>query len=104
MEVTIILAAKIIALLFTVSLGVVLIISMRKDGKLTADEASKVVLMGLLIYMTIMNGTRATEWLTFDQGTYLIVLGSVLALAGIDIYRAKGLLSGKDDKDNKDKN
>jgi hypothetical protein len=51
--------------------------------------------------MTVVNGTRSTEWLVFDQGTYLIILGSVLGLAGLDIYKTKGLLDDKG-KNNKD--
>jgi hypothetical protein len=96
-----VLSVKAVAVIFTLMLGIILIISMKKDGNLTADEASKVVLIALLIYMTVVNGTRSTEWLVFDQGTYLIILGSVLGLAGLDIYKAKGLLDDKG-KNNKD--
>ena len=95
-----VLSAKAIAVLFILILGIILIVSMKKDGKLTADEASKVVLIALFIYMTVVNGTRTTEWLVFDQGTYLIILGSVLGLAGLDIYKAKSLLDGRSDKRN----
>jgi len=95
-------AAQSIAIIFAVILGVILILSMKKDGKFTADEAAKVVLMGLLIYMTVVNATRDTEWLVFDQGTYLIVLGAVLGLAGLDIYKSKGLLNGDSRKNNTD--
>jgi hypothetical protein len=96
-----VLSVKAVAVIFTLMLGIILIISMKKDGNLTADEASKVVLIALLIYMTVVNGTRSTEWIVFDQGTYLIILGSVLGLAGLDIYKAKGLLDDKG-KNNKD--
>jgi hypothetical protein len=96
-----VLSVKAVAVIFTLMLGIILIISMKKDGNLTADEASKVVLIALLIYMTVVNGTRSTEWIVFDQGTYFIILGSVLGLAGLDIYKAKGLLDDKG-KNNKD--
>jgi hypothetical protein len=96
-----VLSVKAVAVIFILTLGIILVVSMKKDGKLTADEASKVVLIALLIYMTVVNGTRSTEWLVFDQGTYLIILGSVLGLAGLDIYKAKGLLDDKG-KNNKD--
>ncbi len=94
-----IVVAKGLAILFTVILFVMLVLSMRKDGKLGADEASKVVIMGLLIYMTVVNASRLTEYPTFGDGTYLILLGSVLLLAGIDIAKANKLLkNGGDSK------
>jgi hypothetical protein len=96
-----VLSVKAVAVIFILTLGIILVVSMKKDGKLTADEASKVVLIALLIYMTVVNGTRSTEWLVFDQGTYLIILGSVLGLAGLDIYKTKGLLNDKE-KNSKD--
>ena len=85
------LAAQIAALVFTLLLGVLLIIGMMKDKKLTADEAAKVAIIGMFIYMMVVNGNRVTEWMIYDQGVILIVLGSVLLLAGIDIYKAKKL-------------
>ena len=90
-------SAQGLAILFTLGLFIMLIISMRKDGKLGADEASKVVIMGLLIYMTLKNGNRITEYPTFGDGTYLLLLASVLLLGGIDIYKAKDLLTRKED-------
>lgn len=96
------LAAQGAAILFTLILFVMLVLSMRKDGKLGADEASKVVIMGILIYMTIVNAERITEYPTFGDGTYLLLLASVLLLAGIDVYKAKGLLNGDRGKDSKD--
>ena len=85
------LAAQIAALVFALLLGVLLIIGMMKDKKLTADEAAKVAIIGMFIYMMVVNGNRVTEWMIYDQGVILIVLGSVLLLAGIDIYKAKKL-------------
>ncbi|KKM85616.1 hypothetical protein LCGC14_1287240 [marine sediment metagenome] len=88
------------ALLFTLTLGIILVIGMRKDGRLTGDEAAKIAIIGGFIYMTVMNGTRDTEWMVFGQGTYLLVLGAVLGLAGIDIAKVKNLLNnGKEKKD-----
>ena len=97
--------AKVVALLMTVALFVILVIGMKKDGKLTADEAAKVIIMGLLIYMTIVNGARDTEWPIYDQGILLIMLSAVLVLAGIDVAKAKDLFkkNGKDEKDQSDK-
>jgi hypothetical protein len=39
-----VLSVKAVAVIFTLTLGIILVVSMKKDGKLTADEASKVVL------------------------------------------------------------
>lgn len=91
-----VIVAKGVAILFTLTLFITLMLSMRKDGKFTADEASKVIVMGLLIYMTVVNANRITEYPTFDDGTYFLLLASVLLLAGIDVYKAKGLLKDKD--------
>jgi len=89
-------AAKGLAVIFTLILFIMLLRSMRKDGKLGADEASKVVIMGILIYMTVVNANRITEYPTFGDGTYLILLASVLLLAGIDLAKTKeGLLNKK---------
>ena len=85
-------------LIFALVVGIILVIGMRKDGKLTGDEAAKVAIIGGFIYMTVMNGTRDTEWMVFGQGSYLIVLGAVLGLAGIDIVKAKNLLNNGDSK------
>ena len=86
------------ALLFALGLGIILIIGMKKDGKLSGDEAAKVAIIGCFIYMTVMNGTRETEWMVFGQGLYLMVLSAVLGLAGIDFIKAKNLFDNTKDK------
>lgn len=98
----IVVIAKGLSVLFVLTLFLMLIMSMRKDGKFTADEASKVVIMLILIYMTVVNGQRTTEYPTFGDGTYLILVGAVLLLAGIDMARTKDLLNnGNRDNDSK---
>ncbi|UCD07710.1 MAG: hypothetical protein JSW41_01935 [Candidatus Aenigmatarchaeota archaeon] len=89
------------AVIFTLILFVLLLVGMYNDRKFTADEASKVIVMGILIYMTLVNGNRTTEYPVFGDGTYLILLGAVLILAGIDIYKSKGLLNGNKRPDSK---
>lgn len=87
------LIAQITGLVFALVVGILLIISMMKDGKLTAIETAKVFIIGVFFYATIVNGTRdADTQAIFDTSTYLIMLGSLLVLAGIDIAKAKDII------------
>ncbi len=89
--------AQVIGMLFVVGLGTILIWSMTRDGTLTANEASTVVIMVGFIYAIISNGSRLPDTAPiFDSSIILILLGSVLAMAGLDAYT---LIQGK--KNNK---
>ena len=83
-----------LALIFIFTMGVVWLIGARKDGKLTKDEIAPVAIIGVFIFMMIMNGMRPIDTPPrFDSSVVLIVLGSVLLLAGIDIAKLKGLIN-----------
>lgn len=103
MEGTIELIAQITTLVFLFGLGITLVVNMRKDGILTADEVAKVVIMGLLIYLTVVDAGRdpGTPRL-FDNSTYLILVSSVLILAGISNNTINNLMNGNKRKDSKD--
>jgi len=78
---------QIIGIGFVLGLGLILIWSMTRDGKLTANEASKVIIMVGFAYAMIANGTRLPDTQPiFDSSIILILLGSVLTMAGIDAY------------------
>ena len=88
----ILIVLQIIGIVFIVGLGVILVWSMTRDGKLTANEASKVTIMCGFIYAMIVNGARPEgSDLIFDSSTILILLGSVLLMAGIDLYKVSQL-------------
>jgi len=81
-------SVQIIGMLFIVGLGSILVWSMTMDGKLTANEASKVIIMVGFIFAMISNGARPADTLPiFDSSIMLILLGSVLTMSGIDAYR-----------------
>jgi len=90
--------AQIVGIVFLIALGGFWIVGMRKDdGKISGDEAAKASVVGVFIFMVIVNAT--SENMVFDHTAFLLVLGSVLALAGIDIAKAKSLLNGNRGKD-----
>jgi len=80
-------SVQIIGMLFIVGLGSILVWSMTRDGRLTANEASKVVAMVAFIYAMIVNGVRSigTDPI-FDSSIILILLGSILTMAGIETW------------------
>jgi len=88
------------ALIFILGMLVTLILSQKKDGAFTADEASKVVIICTFIFMIVSNAYRpqGTDPV-FDMGIILLTLGSVLGLAGIDIIKAKQAQNGTRKKD-----
>lgn len=80
-------------LLMLIALGVFLVKNMTKDGELTATEVSKIIIMAICVYMTIVNAKREPDTQPlFDTSTYLIVLGSLLTLAGIDILKINKII------------
>ena len=84
---TLTIVTQIIGIGFILGMGIILIWSMTKDGKLTANEASKVIIMIGFAYAMIVNGTRLPDTSPkFDSSIILILLGSVLTMAGIDAY------------------
>ena len=92
-------ATQILGVLFILALGGILVWSMTRDGKLTANEASKVTIMIGFIYAMIVNGSRPVDTSpVFDSSIMLILLGSVLTMAGIDAYKL--IKDKKNDKSN----
>ena len=86
-------ATQVVGIIFLIALGGFWIIGMRKDdGKISGDEAAKASVVGVFIFMVIVNATG--DKMIFDHTAFLLVLGAVLALAGIDIAKAKQLLNG----------
>ena len=92
------LSVQVMGMLFIVGLGSVLVWSMTRDGKLTANEAAKVVILVGFIYAMISNGYRPADTLpVFDSSIILILLGSVLTMAGLDAYKLIKEKNGKSD-------
>ena len=93
--------APILALLFTLWMGVTYVLGAKKDGKFTGDEMAKVAAIGGFLFMLIVNGYREPESpLIFDHTMVMVSLGSVLILAGIDVAKLTNAFSPKKKDDN----
>jgi len=94
-----------IGFVFMIYMGIILIKGMQKDGQMTADEASKVAIIAITIYMVVVDANRSGEAHVFDQSYFLMMLISLFALAKIDLSKFKNIgKNGKSDKgdDSKD--
>ena len=97
-------AVQSIGVLFTLSLGILLVWHMNKSGgKLTPNEAGKVIVMIMFVYAMIVNGSREVGTpLVFDVNIIMILLGAVLGLAGIENW--KDIQDKKNDNGGKSSN
>lgn len=91
-----------LSLLFLFIVGIVWLMGAKGDGKLSKEEIAPVAIIGVFIYMMVVNANRTTEFMVFDTTTVLLVLGSVIALAGIDIAKINGLLNDNRRKNSSD--
>lgn len=96
-----ILAAQGVALAFITWVMVTLVLSQKKNDRLTGEEVAKDVIIIAFIFVMLSNGYREVDAPPiFDSTTVLLMLGSLLGLAGIDKINIKNL-GGKDSNDKK---
>ena len=88
--------AQIVALIFLLGLLSMLVYYMKKDGNLTPDEAAKVIILGSYVYMLVVNANHAGDVPKFGSEVFLISMGAILGLAGIDYIK----LGNENKKDN----
>ena len=91
---------ELVVLIVLLIIGYSLFKSMTQDGHLTVNEVSKIVIIAISIYMTVINAKRPINTSpVFDTSTYFVVLSSLLLLGGIDLLKVRNFLDNKDDKD-----
>jgi len=92
--------APVLGLIFILGIGIIYVVSAKRDGKFTGDEMAKVIAMAGFVFMLVVNGYRAEGApLVFDHTMVMFSLGSVLVLAGIDVAKFKNILNGDSRKD-----
>jgi hypothetical protein len=92
-----------IALLFIAWVMIVLVISQKNKDRLTGEEVAKDVIIIAFIFVMVFNGYReAGTSPIFDSTTMLLMLGSLLGLAGMDIMKIRQIQNGNRGKDSTD--
>ena len=91
------LVAQGVALIFIAWVMVTLVLSQKKNDRLTGEEVAKDVIIIAFVYVMLSNGYREPGTPpVFDTTTMLLMLGALLGLAGIDVVKAKSLVNDKD--------
>ena len=97
------LVAQGVALIFIAWVMVTLVMSQKSKDRLTGEEVAKDVIIIAFIFVMVFNGYREVNTPpVFDSTTMLLMLGSLLGLAGMDIMKIKQLQNGNRGKDSTD--
>lgn len=69
------------------------------DGKWSLSEVSKVIIIGILLYMVNKDGNRDHDWTYYSDAVYFVFLGGLFAMAELkEIVKLISAMMGKNKK------